>query len=104
MSNLHESWVPIIEDEELSDGSTIYVAFHPELIGIRAQASTSEVAMEIFKENLEDYFQYLSENKIARPTATHIKIDGIEWFQQKGQIPMNAHTVAHSDMKINCVA
>jgi hypothetical protein len=101
MISFHESWVPVTEPEVLNDGSTVYVAFHPELIGIRAQAATEREARDLFDENLREYFSYLDENRMTRPVATHILVTGFEIFGgRNGMVTSGAATQGRFEIRV----
>jgi hypothetical protein len=50
---------PNVEAEVLGDGRTVYVASHPDVLGILAQADTAVEATRIWWENLRDYIKHV---------------------------------------------
>lgn len=69
------TWEPNIEAQELSDGSSLYFAEHPELLGVVGQGETVEQARVAFDRNLRDFLAELAEAGTPAPAYTTIRME-----------------------------
>ncbi|MCH8275712.1 MAG: hypothetical protein IH851_13085 [Armatimonadetes bacterium] len=74
MTVRHEWW-PQTEEEQLSAGGTVWVARHPELIGVVAQGETEQEAIERFQENAADLESELKASGLPLPTPTRLSFE-----------------------------
>lgn len=66
------AYAVVVQDEQLSDGTTVYLATHPDLPGCMAHGDTVGEAIENLEEARELYFSVLQERGLEIPPALSI--------------------------------